>query len=82
MSFTLIFCTTCYFHRLTQRLEDQLNDQVDYHHGELASLKQEIGVLASKEEMQIVDFRSKERSRDLHEILEACQNKVCLFCDD
>ena len=59
-----------------QCLEDQLNDQVDMHHGELAKLKQEIGVLAVKEEMDIVDFRSKERSRDLHEQLEACQHKV------
>lgn len=59
-----------------QRLEDQLNDQVDIHHTELANLKQEIGVLAAKEEMDIVEFRSKERSRDLHEQLEACQQKV------
>ena len=66
-------------HPYLQRLEDQLNDQVDIHHTELANLKQEIGVLAAKEEMDIVEFRSKERSRDLHEQLEACQQKVCFL---
>merc|ERR1719435_727988 len=58
-----------------QRLEEHLNDQSDIHHGELVTLKQEIGALAGKEDMQIVDFRSTERIRDLHELLEACNHK-------
>ena len=59
-----------------QRLEEHLNDQSDIHHSELVTLKLEIGALAAKEAMQIVDFRSTERSRDLHELLEACNHKV------
>ncbi|KAF7707761.1 transmembrane and coiled-coil domain protein 3-like [Silurus meridionalis] len=55
-----------------ERLEEQLNDLVELHQHEMANLKQE---LASIEEKLV--YQSNERARDLQEVLEACNSRLC-----
>lgn len=56
-----------------QRLEEQMNDLIELHQNEIENLKQNMADMEEK-----VQYQSEERLRDVHEMLEQCQNRVCL----
>uniref|UniRef100_A0A6M2DPZ6 Putative conserved plasma membrane protein n=1 Tax=Xenopsylla cheopis TaxID=163159 RepID=A0A6M2DPZ6_XENCH len=56
----------------SERLEEQINDLTELHQNEVENLKQ---ALADMEEK--VQYQSEERLRDIHEMLEHCQTKIC-----
>ncbi|XP_017329120.1 transmembrane and coiled-coil domain protein 3 [Ictalurus punctatus] len=55
-----------------ERLEEQLNDLVELHLHEMANLKQELASIEEK-----VAYQANERARDLQEVLEACNSRLC-----
>jgi len=59
-----------------ERLEEQMNDNTELHRNELLNLKQDLAQFAVKEELERVEYRSRERSDELNEQLEACDNRV------
>ena len=54
-----------------QRLEEQMNDLIELHQNEIENLKQNMADMEEK-----VQYQSEERLRDVHEMLEQCQNRV------
>lgn len=61
----------------SERLEEQVNDLTELHQNEVENLKQTITDMEEK-----VQYQSEERLRDIHEMLESCQTKVCNFIPD
>jgi len=59
-----------------ERLEEQMNDNTELHRNELLNLKQDLAQFAVKEELERVEYRSRERADELNEQLEACDNRV------
>ena len=57
-----------------ERLEEQVNDLTELHQAETGNLKQ---ALADAEEK--LSYQSEERLRDLNEMLDSCQAKVCFL---
>ncbi|XP_053486976.1 transmembrane and coiled-coil domain protein 3-like [Ictalurus furcatus] len=55
-----------------ERLEEQLNDLVELHMHEMANLKQELASIEEK-----VAYQANERARDLQEVLESCNSRLC-----
>ncbi|KAB5571680.1 hypothetical protein PHYPO_G00227810 [Pangasianodon hypophthalmus] len=55
-----------------ERLEEQLNDLVELHQHEMANLKQELASIEEK-----VAYQANERARDLQEVLESCNSRLC-----
>lgn len=58
----------------TERLEEQINDLTELHQNEVENLKQALVDMEEK-----VQYQSEERMRDIHEMLEHCQTKVCYY---
>ncbi|XP_046813513.1 transmembrane and coiled-coil domains protein 1-like isoform X3 [Vespa crabro] len=54
------------------RLEEQINDLTELHQNEVENLKQTITDMEEK-----VQYQSEDRLRDIHEMLESCQTKIC-----
>lgn len=52
-----------------------MNDNTELHRNELLNLKQDLAQFAVKEELERVEYRSRERSDELNEQLEACDNR-------
>lgn len=61
----------------TERLEEQINDLTELHQNEVENLKQAMVDMEEK-----VQYQSEERLRDIHEMLEHCQTKVCTISFD
>lgn len=57
-----------------ERLEEQINDLTELHQNEIENLKQTIADMEEK-----VQYQSDERLRDVNEVLENCQTRVCFF---
>lgn len=57
-----------------QRLEEQMNDLIELHQNEIENLKQNMADMEEK-----VQYQSEERLRDVHEMLESCQTRVCFY---
>ncbi|XP_017877901.1 transmembrane and coiled-coil domains protein 2 isoform X1 [Ceratina calcarata] len=55
-----------------ERLEEQINDLTELHQNEVENLKQTITDMEEK-----VQYQSEDRLRDIHEMLESCQTKIC-----
>nr|XP_034174122.1 transmembrane and coiled-coil domains protein 2 isoform X5 [Osmia lignaria] len=55
-----------------ERLEEQINDLTELHQNEVENLKQTITDMEEK-----VQYQSEDRLRDIHEMLECCQTKIC-----
>ncbi|KAG7329476.1 hypothetical protein KOW79_007650 [Hemibagrus wyckioides] len=55
-----------------ERLEEQLNDLVELHQHEMSNLKQELASIEEK-----VAYQANERARDLQEVLESCNSRLC-----
>ncbi|KAK2838316.1 hypothetical protein Q7C36_013130 [Tachysurus vachellii] len=55
-----------------ERLEEQLNDLVELHQHEMVNLKQELASIEEK-----VAYQANERARDLQEVLESCNSRLC-----
>ncbi|KAH0953708.1 hypothetical protein HN011_006178 [Eciton burchellii] len=55
-----------------ERLEEQVNDLTELHQNEVENLKQTITDMEEK-----VQYQSEDRLRDIHEMLESCQTKIC-----
>ncbi|XP_033177480.1 transmembrane and coiled-coil domains protein 2 isoform X10 [Bombus vosnesenskii] len=56
----------------SERLEEQINDLTELHQNEVENLKQTITDMEEK-----VQYQSEDRLRDIHEMLESCQTKIC-----
>lgn len=56
----------------SERLEEQINDLTELHQNEVENLKQTITDTEEK-----VQYQSEDRLRDIHEMLESCQTKIC-----
>lgn len=56
-----------------ERLEGQINDLTELHQNEIENLKQAMADMEEK-----VQYQSDERLRDVNEVLENCQTRVCL----
>jgi 23S rRNA A2030 N6-methylase RlmJ len=59
-----------------QRLEEQMNDLIELHQNEIENLKQNMADMEEK-----VQYQSEERLRDVHEMLESCQTRVCFMLE-
>jgi len=59
-----------------QGLTDRLNDEVDLYHSDVANIKHDITKLAVRDQLELVDYKSKELGMELHEKLGRCQNKI------
>ncbi|KAK2582928.1 hypothetical protein KPH14_008991 [Odynerus spinipes] len=55
-----------------ERLEEQINDLTELHQNEVENLKQTITDMEEK-----VQYQSEDRLRDIHEMLESYQTKIC-----
>jgi hypothetical protein len=51
-----------------------MNDLIELHQNEIENLKQGIADMEEK-----VQYQSEERLRDVYEMLESCQTRVCSF---
>lgn len=70
----ILFCSllTIFLFNHYQRIEEQLNDLTELHQKEIENLKQTITDLEEK-----IQYQTEERHRDVHEMLESFQTRVC-----
>lgn len=68
---------TQHFTLSAQRLEEQLNDLTELHQKEIENCKQTITDLEEK-----IQYQTEERHRDVHEMLESFQTRVCTGCGE
>ncbi len=53
-----------------------MNDLIELHQNEIENLKQNMADMEEK-----VQYQSEERLRDVHEMLESCQTRVCFMLE-